>query len=254
MKTPFTLTGRVALVTGGSRGIGWAISRALATAGAHVVINGRDPRRLEARVAELAAEGLAATAAPFDVADEDAVVRAVARAAESHGRLDIAVANAGINHRVAVTDHATADFRHVLDINLSAVFLLGREAARPMIRQRKGRIIVIASMMGQIARPGIPAYVASKGGATALTKALAVELGEHGITCNAICPGFTRTDLTEPLVADRAFSAWVEGRTPLRRWADPGEVAAAAVFLASDGASYITGHSLNVDGGFVISA
>jgi len=254
MKTPFALTGKVALVTGGSRGIGWAISRALAAAGAHVVINGRDPRGLEARVAELTAEGLAASAAPFDVTDEDAVVRAVARTVERHGRLDIAVANAGINHRIAITDHETADFRRVLDINLNAIFLLGREAARPMIRQRHGRIIVIASMMGQIARPGIPAYVASKGGATALTRALAVELGEHGITCNAICPGFTRTDLTEALAADREFSAWVENRTPLRRWADPGEVAAAAVFLASDGASYITGHSLNVDGGFVISA
>jgi gluconate 5-dehydrogenase len=253
MEMPFALTGKVALVTGGSRGIGWAISHAMAAAGAHVVINGRDPRGLEARVAELAAEGLAGSAAPFDVTDEDALVRAVARTVEQHGRLDIAVANAGINHRVAVTDHELADFRRVLDINLNAIFLLGREAARPMIRQRNGRVIVIASMMGQIARPGIPAYVASKGGAAALTKALAVELGEYGITCNAICPGFTRTDMTEAL-ASPEFTAWVESRTPLKRWADPSEVAAAAVFLASDAASYITGHSLNVDGGFVINA
>ena len=254
MELPFALTGKVALVTGGSRGIGWAISRALAAAGAHVVINGRDPRALEARVAELAADGLAGSAAPFDVTDEEALVRAVTRTVERHGHLDIAIANAGVNHRFPLVDFATRDFQKVLDINLNAFFILAREAARPMIRQRSGRIIAVASMMGQIARPGIAAYIASKGGAAALTKALAVELGEHGITCNAICPGFTRTDMTQIMQDDSKITAWVESRTPLRRWAEPREVAAVAVFLASDAASYITGHSLNVDGGFAINA
>jgi gluconate 5-dehydrogenase len=254
MENVFSLKGKVALVTGGSRGIGWAITRALAAAGAHVVVNGRDPKALEARVGELAAEGLSASAAAFDVGDEKAVVRVVAETAERHGHLDIAVANAGINHRVALTDFATADFQRVLDVNLNSYFVLAREAARPMIRQKSGRLIVVASMMGPIARPGIAAYVASKGGAAALTKALAVELGEHGITCNAICPGFTRTDMTQIMQDNPQITAWVEGRTPLKRWAEPREVASVAVFLASDAASYITGHSLNVDGGFAINA
>lgn len=254
METAFSLKGKVALVSGGSRGIGWAITRALAGAGAHVVVNGRDPKALDSRVAELAADGLSASAAAFDVGDEDAIVRAVAETAQRQGRLDIVVANAGINHRVGVTDFAMADFRRVLDVNLNAYFILAREAARVMIPQKSGRLIVVASMMGQIARPGIPAYVASKGGAAALTKALAVELGPHGITCNALCPGFTRTDLTQAMQDNTEFSAWVESRTPLRRWAEPAEVASVAVFLASDAASFVTGHSLNVDGGFVINA
>jgi len=254
MEMPFGLAGKVALVTGGSRGIGWAISRALAAAGAHVVINGRDAKAIDDRVAELAADGLAGSAAAFDVVDEVAVARVVAQTVERHGHLDIAIANAGVNHRFPLTDFATDDFQKVLDINLNAYFILAREAARPMIRQRSGRIIAVASMMGQIARPGIAAYIASKGGAAALTKALAVELGEHGITCNAICPGFTRTDMTQVMQDNPEITAWVESRTPLRRWADPREVAAVAVFLASDAASYITGHSLNVDGGFAINA
>jgi len=254
MEMPFGLTGKVALVTGGSRGIGWAISRALAAAGAHVVINGRDAAALEARVAELKSEGLAGSAAAFDVGDEADIVRAVQQIVERHGHLDIAVANAGINHRVPLTEFATADFQRVFDVNLNSYFVLAREAARPMIRQHCGRIIVVASMMGQIARPGIAAYVASKGAAAALTKALAVELGEHGITCNAICPGFTRTDMTQIMQDNPDIATWVESRTPLRRWADPREVASVAVFLASDGASYVTGHSLNVDGGFAINA
>lgn len=254
MEMPFGLAGKVALVTGGSRGIGWAISRALAAAGAHVVINGRDAKLIDARVAELTADGWAGSAAAFDVVDEDAVARVVAQTVERHGHLDIAIANAGVNHRFPLTDFATRDFQKVLDINLNAYFVLAREAARPMIRQRSGRIIAVASMMGQIARPGIAAYIASKGGAAALTKALAVELGEHGITCNAICPGFTRTDMTQVMQDNPEITAWVESRTPLRRWADPREVAAVAVFLASDAASYITGHSLNVDGGFAINA
>lgn len=254
MKNPFSLEGKVALVTGASRGIGWAIAKGLAGAGAHVVMNGRDAEQLDTRVAELKTEGLAGSVEAFNATDEEALVAAVERTVANHGRLDIVVANAGINFRVPLVEHSTADFQRVFDLNLNSFFVLAREASKPMVRQRSGRIIVVASMMGQIARPGIPAYVASKGAAASLAKALAVELGEYGITCNALCPGFTRTDLTEPLQADQEFTAWVESRTPLRRWAEAHEVASTAVFLASDAASFITGHSLNVDGGVVINA
>lgn len=250
----FSLKDKVAIVSGASRGIGWAIARQFALAGAHVVLNARDQSALDSRVESLTAEGLKASAAAHDATDEDAIVKTVAETVERYGRLDILVANAGTNHRQSLADHSTADFRRILEINLTSAFVLAREASRPMARQGGGRIIFVASMMGQIARPGVPAYVASKGGAAALAKALAVELGEHAITCNAICPGFTRTDLTEPLQGDKAFNAWVESSTPLRRWAEPEEVAAVAVFLASDAASFVTGHALNVDGGFVVNA
>jgi len=254
MKNPFSLDGKVAILTGASRGIGWAIARALAEAGAQVVMTGRDADLLNERAATLKADGLAASAEAFDATDEAEVVAAVDRTVRTFGRLDIAVANAGTNLRVPLADHSMADFQKVMDLNLNAYFALAREASRPMVKQGGGRIIVVASMMGQIARSEIPGYVASKGAAASLTKALAVELGEHGVTCNAICPGFTRTDLTGPLQENKEFSAWVESRTPLRRWAKPEEIASTAVFLASDASSYITGHSLNVDGGVVVNA
>ena len=254
MTQSFSLDGKVAMVSGASRGIGWAVARMMAESGAHVVLNARDQKTLDQRLASLADAGFQASAMAYDATDEAAVGRAVDDIVREHGRLDIVVANAGINHRQPLTEHSTEDFRRIIDLNLTSAFVLAREASRPMIRQRSGRIIFMASMMGQIARPGVPAYVASKGGAAALAKALAVELGEHGITCNAICPGFTRTDLTQPLQDDSAFNSWVEASTPLRRWAEPEEVGAVAVFLASDASSFVTGHSLNVDGGFVVNA
>lgn len=253
MSDLFSLSGKVALIAGSTRGIGWAIGKSMAEAGATVVLNGRDEAKLAERVSELKELGYSASAIAFDVTDEAAAVNAVAAIVKEHGRLDVLAVNAGTTHRTALTEHTTEDFLKVINTNVTAAFVLAREASKPMVAQKSGRIIVVSSMMGQVARPNNAGYVASKGGATALCKALAVELGEHSITCNALCPGFTRTDLTQALQDNPEFDQWVASRTPLGRWADPTEIGGAAVFLASDAASFITGHALNVDGGVVVN-
>jgi gluconate 5-dehydrogenase len=246
----FDLKGKVALVTGASRGLGWAMAQSLAQAGAHVMLNARDAAVLAHRVSELSARGLSAEAAAFDVTDEAAGAAAIAGAVARHGRFDVLVANAGIQHRSPITGFATEDFRRVLDTNLTAVWTLAREAARAMIPAGRGRIVVTGSMSAITARPTISAYVASKGAVHALTKQLAVELAPAGVTVNCIAPGFFATEMNTALIEDAAFNGWVEGRTPMGRWGRLEEIGPAAVFLASDEASFVTGHVLVVDGGF----
>ena len=254
MNDLFSLAGKVALVTGASRGLGWAMARGLAEAGGHVVLNGRHAEALEDRVRSLADGGLSASAAPFDVTDEAAGAAAVAATIAEHGHLDVLIANAGINHRAPLADFPLDEFRRVLETNLVACYALARAAASGMRQRGWGRIILTASIMGVVARPTIPAYLAAKGGLVALTKALAVELGGDGITANAIGPGFFLTEMNSALKSDANFDAWVKERTPLKRWAEPRELAGAAVFLASDAASYVNGHHLVVDGGMTINA
>ncbi len=245
----FSLEGRVALVTGASRGLGLAMARALAQAGAHVVLNGRRAETLSEAARSLSEEGLAASTAPFDVTDEAAVRAAVDDIVERHGRLDVLVGNAGINYREALADYATEEWRRVIDTNLTASFVVAREAARPMVAQGRGRIVFTASIMSFVARPGIAAYVASKSALAGLTHALGVELGPSGVTCNAIAPGYFLTDFTTALKDNAEFDAMVRQRTPLGRWGEPEELAGAVVFLASDAAAYVNGHVLTVDGG-----
>ena len=249
----FRLDGKVALVTGASRGLGWAMARALATQGARVVLNGRDASTLAARVADLGAQGLQAEAAAFDVTDTDAMIAAVQATAARHGRLDIVCANAGVQHRSPVTAFPLDDFRRVIDTNLTAVWALAREAARVMQPAGRGRIIVTGSMTALAARPTVSAYIASKGAVHALTRALAVELGPAGVTVNCIAPGYFGTEMNTALVEDAAFSGWVTGRTPVGRWGRPEEIGAAAVYLASDEAAFVNGHTLVVDGGFSVA-
>ena len=253
MNAAFSLAGKSVLVTGASRGLGWAMARAMAEAGAGVALNGRHEETLAARAETLCAAGHAASIATFDVADRKAAAGGLAAVVARHGRLDVLVCNAGINHRVALDEFTDDDWRRVIDTNLTACFALARDAARTMVAQDAGRIIMIGSIMGRMARPGIVAYVAAKGGIAALTRALAAELGPAGVTCNAIAPGYITTDLTAPLAADPAFDAKVKSRTPAGRWGRPEEVAHAAVFLASDAASYVNGHVLTVDGGMTVA-
>ena len=246
---PFSLAGKVALVTGASRGLGRAIADAFAQAGAVVVVNSRDAEVLNEVARQISADGGKAEVAAFDVADEAAQSAALADIMTRHGRLDIVVANAGIQHRQPLVEFETADFRRIIDTNLTAVWTLARESARLMMPAQKGRIIITGSISAYLARPSISAYVASKGAVHALTRALAVELAPHRITVNGLAPGFFATEMNIALTQNAEFSAWVEKVTPLARWGDPAEIGGPALFLASDAASYVTGHILTVDGG-----
>lgn len=246
----FSLKGRVALVTGASRGLGFAMAEGLAEAGAHVLLNGRDAATLTQAAERLKAKGHSAGVAPFDVSDKASRDEGMARAIAEKGRLDILVGNAGIQHRSPIADWDEASWSRVIESNLTSCFFLARAAAAPMKQQGYGRMIFTTSITGLMGRATIHAYVASKSGLAGVSRSLASELGEFGITCNSIAPGYFKTEMNQALLADEAFVARINSRIALRRWAEPRELAGAAVFLASEAGGYVTGQQLCVDGGF----
>lgn len=253
MNEMFSLKGRTALVTGASRGLGFAMARGLAQAGAHVFLNGRDAATLEPKAEELRDEGLAASIAPFDATDEAGGRAAIERIVAEHGSIGIVIANAGMNIRKPMLTYTTDEWRQIVDLNMTACFTLARDAAREMVKKKWGRIIFTGSVLSKLGRATIPAYTATKHGVEGLAKSMGAELGNQGVTVNGIGPGFFKTELNTELMANKEFSAWVEARTPVGRWAEPEEIAGAAIFLASDAGAYVNGHMLMVDGGMTTS-
>ena len=252
-RNPFDLSGQLALVTGGGSGLGLAIARGLAGAGARVVLNGRDRGKLDAAASLLRHDGSEVLVAPFDVTDAEAVAAGIAAIERDVGPLDIAVNNAAVNQRAPLDAFSTDDWHKLLAANLDGPFFVARSVIPGMRARRRGKIINICSLASEIGRPNIVPYATSKGGLQMLTRALAVELAPHNVQVNGIAPGFFKTEMNAPLIANAEFSAWVAQRTPAGRWGEPPEVAGAAVFLASRAADYVTGHVLFVDGGFSVS-
>jgi gluconate 5-dehydrogenase len=245
----FDLTGRRALITGSSTGIGFALARGLGGAGARVILNGRDETRLQEAMRTLCDEGIDAQAMRFDVTSPIEVNEAIERIEAQTGPIDILVNNAGMQRRAPLEDFSHAQWRELMQTNVDSVFLVGKTVARFMIARGAGKIINICSVQSELGRPNIAAYTATKGAVKMLTKGMAIDWGQHGIQVNGIGPGYFKTELTQALVDDEAFSAWLIGRTPSRRWGDVEDLAGAAVFLASDASKFVNGHILYVDGG-----
>jgi len=249
----FDLTGRTALVTGASKGIGYALATALGAAGARVVLNARDTTKLAQARQALQAQGLQADTAAFDVTDADAVDAGVAKIEAELGPIHILVNNAGMQLRGAFAEYSTDAWRRITSTNIDSVFFVGRAVAQRMIPRGSGKIINVCSVQSELGRPNIAPYAATKGAVKMLTKGMAIDLGRHGIQVNGLGPGYFKTELTQSLVDDAAFSAWLAQRTPAGRWGEVDELGGAIVFLASDASSFVTGHVLYVDGGITAS-
>ena len=245
----FDLSGRRALVTGSSQGIGMALALGLAGAGAEVVLNGRDAGKLAAAAQAVGGARVLA----FDVTDHAAARTAVDGFEAEAGPIDILVNNAGMQHRGPLEEFPAEAFERLLRTNISSVFNVGQACARHMIARGRGKIINIASVQTALARPGIAPYTATKGAVGNLTKGMATDWARHGLNCNAIAPGYFDTPLNAALVADPVFSGWLERRTPAGRWGRVEELVGACVFLASEASSFVNGHVLYVDGGISVS-
>lgn len=253
MSDLFSLAGRRALVTGSSQGIGFALAKGLAAAGAEIVLNGRDEDKLAEAARALEGTGAVVHVLAFDVTDHDGVRAAVDRFEAETGQIDILVNNAGMQHRTPLEDFPADAFEKLLQTNIASVFHVGQAVARHMIGRGAGKVINIASVQTALARPGIAPYTATKGAVGNLTKGMATDWAKYGLQCNAIAPGYFDTPLNAALVADPEFSAWLEKRTPAGRWGKVEELVGACVFLSSDASSFVNGHTLYVDGGITAS-
>ena len=245
----FDLNGRRALITGDSAGIGLALARGLAQAGAEVVINARNAAKLDTAAARLRDEGARVHTAAFDVTDAQAVSPGVASIEERLGPIDILINNAGMQRRAPLEQFPHEQWNELMRTNLDSVFLVGQAVARCMIPRGRGKIVNVCSVQSELGRPGIAPYTASKGAVKMLTKGMAIDWGQYGIQVNGIGPGYFKTELTDALVNDAAFTQWLVDHTPSRRWGNVEDLAGAAVFLSSAASDFVNGHILYVDGG-----
>ena len=249
----FSLSGKRALITGSSQGIGLALAHGLTDAGAALVLNGRDTAKLAEAAMSLRSKGATVHELAFDVTDHPGVLKAIDGFEADSGPIDILINNAGMQHRAPLEDFPPDAFEKLLQTNIASVFHVGQACARHMIARGAGKIINIASVQTALARPGIAPYTATKGAVGNLTKGMATDWAKHGLQCNAIAPGYFDTPLNAALVHDPEFSAWLEKRTPAGRWGKMEELVGACVFLASDASSFVNGHTLYVDGGITAS-
>lgn len=250
----FNITGKVALVTGGTHGLGMAIATALAEAGATLVVNDLSQEKLDAAIAEYAANGIKAHGYIFDVTNEAAATEAVAKIAKEVGPVDILVNNAGIIKRIPAAEMNVADWQAVINVDLTAPFIMSKAVAKSMIERGGGKIINMCSMMSEVGRDTVSAYAAAKGGLKMLTKNLATEWARHNIQVNGIGPGYFATAQTAPIrVGGHPFNEFIIKRTPAARWGNPEDLAGTAVFLASRASDFVSGHVVYVDGGILAS-
>jgi len=247
--TMFDLSGKVALITGSSAGLGLALAEGLGKAGAKIVLNGRDAARLEATAATLAAQGIATATSVFDVTKPKTIAPAIAAIEAEVGPIDILVNNAGTQQRAPLNEFPDDGWDRLMSTNLDSVFHVSKAVVQQMIQRKRGKIINICSVQSELGRPGIAPYAATKGALKMLTKGMAIDWGKHGIQVNGIGPGYFATELNKALVTDAVFSAWLTNRTPLGRWGDVEDLQGAAIFLASKASDFVTGHILYVDGG-----
>ena len=247
----FDLRGKVALITGSSHGLGFAIARGLGQAGATLVLNGRNEEKLRNAVAVLSGEGLAVYGYAFDITDEEKIQVKIPLIEEEVGPIQILVNSAGIQRRGSLETIEESVWREVIDINLTGVFLTSKHVAQKMIAWKSGKIINICSLMSEFGRPTTGAYAAAKGGLKMLTKAMAVEWAKHNIQVNGIGPGYFLTEMTRILAEDPKFDAWIRSRTPAGRWGDPAELVGTAIYLASSASDFVNGQIIYVDGGIL---
>jgi gluconate 5-dehydrogenase len=249
----FNLSGSRALVTGSSQGIGFALAEGLAQHGAEVVLNGRDGSRLQDAADRLRANGSTVSVAAFDVTEIGSVKRSIDQIERDVGPIDILINNAGMQFRAALEDFPADTWEQLLKTNVSSVFYVGQAVARHMIARGEGKIVNVASVQSELARPGIAPYTATKGAVKNLTRGMCADWAKHGLQINALAPGYFKTPLNQALVESPEFTSWLETRTPAGRWGNVEELVGAAVFLSSKASSFVNGHTLYVDGGITTS-
>jgi gluconate 5-dehydrogenase len=247
----FDLSGRTALVTGSTRGIGLALARGLGRAGARVVVHGRDAGRARDVADSLRGQGIAATSHAFDLADADTIVAGIEAVEDESGGIDILVNNAGFIERGPLTEFDLATWRAMFDVNVTSAMLAARALAPAMIGRGGGKIINISSVLSVVARPNVAAYATTKAALRMLTQAMCAEWAPHGIQANAIAPGYVKTELNTALSDSAEFDTWLTARTPAGRWGRPEDLEGAVVFLAGSGSDFVNGHVLHVDGGLL---